>query len=374
MKEWSHIARLPLENPDFAMPGEIDLLLSAHVTGHLFLDESRKNSINEPVAPLTPFGWVITGLADYSNKISCRPQVNINLVQVTNPFTLERLWDENPTPPKSIYHCTQQIDNSGKQECVSCDLRKFWEQEELLGTPVPSDEDVFCEKLYAETHSRDQSGRYIVPLPFKLDPHDSLVSNKKGAIAMSISQERKFAKYPSLYTEYCKFMEEYSNLTHMSMSTQQDSEILFPHHCVWKVDPQPKLRVVFNTSNATSSKMSLNDCLCAGPKLQTDLWTVVTRARLFKVFFTADIVKMFRQILVRSEDRVWQQIIWRKTQSDAIKTYVSNTVTYGTNCAPFLAQRTLLQLASDENHRFPLGTLVIRKHHTLTTFWQVETI
>lgn len=56
-----------------------------------------------------------------------------------------------------------------------------------------------------------------------------------------------------------------------------------------------------------------------------------------------------------------QRILWRFQPSDEIKEYTLNTVTYGLACAPFLALRTLRQLADDEGERFPRGAEVLRR-------------
>lgn len=120
------------------------------------------------------------------------------------------------------------------------------------------------------------------------------------------------------------------------------SGTFLPNHAVWKTSPKPKLSVVFNASYATESGNSLNDRLLAGPKLQTDLWTVITRSRFFKVLFSADIVKIYRQILVEPVDTQWQKILWRSNSHNAINEFTLRTITYGTKCAPFLALRTLI--------------------------------
>jgi hypothetical protein len=62
---------------------------------------------------------------------------------------------------------------------------------------------------------------------------------------------------------------------------------------------------------------------------------------------------MYRQISIAPNDREFQRIIWRSSSGDALKDYYLNTVTYGVCSAPFLAIRMLLQLASDEQLRFP---------------------
>ncbi|GFU42139.1 hypothetical protein TNCV_4553531 [Trichonephila clavipes] len=41
-----------------------------------------------------------------------------------------------------------------------------------------------------------------------------------------------------------------------------------------------------------------------------------------------------------------------------VQTYKLNTVTYGTTCAPYLATRTIQQLAKDEGEHYPLAASV----------------
>ncbi|XP_024868970.1 uncharacterized protein LOC112452802 [Temnothorax curvispinosus] len=70
-------------------------------------------------------------------------------------------------------------------------------------------------------------------------------------------------------------------------------------------------------------------------------------------------VKMYRQILVHSDDRDLQRIVWRPDETAALRDYLLNTVTYGEGCAPFLAIRLRLQLARNERVRFPRAAAVL---------------
>ncbi|XP_046391592.1 uncharacterized protein LOC124159726 [Ischnura elegans] len=70
---------------------------------------------------------------------------------------------------------------------------------------------------------------------------------------------------------------------------------------------------------------------------------------------------MFRQIWVHPADQDLQRIVWRPHPNTPAVEYRLTTVTYGTACAPFLAMRSLLQLAEDEEHRFPLGAACLRE-------------
>lgn len=146
-----------------------------------------------------------------------------------------------------------------------------------------------------------------------------------------------------------------------SKTTTQTTYYL-PHHAVIKTSSTTtKLRVVFDASMKTSSGRSLNDILMVGPTIQKDLGQLLLQWRMFAVVFTADVEKMYRQILVHDDDRDLQRILWREDPSRPIKEYVLNTVTYGTSSAPYLAIKSLSQLAEDHKEEFPLGSKMIRE-------------
>ena len=75
----------------------------------------------------------------------------------------------------------------------------------------------------------------------------------------------------------------------------------------------------------------------AGPKLQNDISIIITRWRMHKIVFCADIKMMYRQFRVRPDHVNFQRIVWSRSSRQPIKHYALLTVTYGTNCAPYLA-------------------------------------
>ena len=146
-----------------------------------------------------------------------------------------------------------------------------------------------------------------------------------------------------------------------------------PHHAVVKQDGSGKTRVVFNASETSLNGHSLNSFLHSGPKLQREITTVLTRWRLYKIAFTADIVKMFRQILLYPDDQQWLSILWRALPDRPIDVFQLLTVTYGTACAPYQAIRVLFQLADDEVGRFPLVSKFCAITSMLMTLWLART-
>ena len=77
------------------------------------------------------------------------------------------------------------------------------------------------------------------------------------------------------------------------------------------------------------------------------------RFRTFKIALTADIAKMYRQILIDSTQTPLQRIFWRESPDEPIKTFELLTVTYGTSSASFLAIRALRKLAEDSADCYP---------------------
>lgn len=120
-----------------------------------------------------------------------------------------------------------------------------------------------------------------------------------------------------------------------------------------------RVRVVFDASSKTSSGVSLNDKLKIGPKIQDDIFIILLSFRKDNVVLTADISKMYRQILVKEEQQNLQRIIWRENETDPLMVYKLRTVTYGTGPASFLATRCLKQIAL-ENEKPEISKIISR--------------
>ena len=151
--------------------------------------------------------------------------------------------------------------------------------ENLLRKNFVSNSDQFYEEFFLKSTSRNESGQYIVSLPFKeAFPRDLALGNSRSsAFAQFIRNENRLKKNPSFHEEYNQVLQEYLDLGHMSeisSTTSQNSDLQYylPHHAVIKAESTTtKVRVVFNASSASSNGNSLNDVLYTGPALQNDL-------------------------------------------------------------------------------------------------------
>ncbi|XP_036318385.1 uncharacterized protein LOC118733195 [Rhagoletis pomonella] len=321
--EFPELGQLKLADPKWYQPGAIDIIMSAADYAMIISDEVKQSATNGMVAQHTQLGWIIFGgLSDHKGMAD--------------------------THKAQCYNTHIDLEHT---------LRLFWELEELNEHQTLTEDEVYCEKLFEQTTRRNSLGRYIVKLPVRKGVDlQQLAPSKQDALVLLEHTHRRLAREPELSTGYNKFMEEYRKLGHMEVSNDNNAIRMcyLPHHGVWKASSTTtKLRVVFNAARKYSTGVSLNDCLYTGPKLQNDLANILLNWRQHKFAFTGDIEKMYRQILVDREDTELQRIYWRTPTEDSPTSYTLLTVTYGTNCAPYLALKVLRRLANDEREKFP---------------------
>lgn len=328
------LEQLDLADPYFNQSSQIDLIIGNDSERFINLDGVIKNICGGTSAYNTIFGWVLSG----------------------------------PIKATHVQSFSTTVFPSDTPELTDL-VRKFWEQEEVPNIRQCTPEDEFCENFYQKTTTRQDDGRYVVRLPFKQEFPDTvyLGSSRFLALGQFSRMEQNLSKNPELQEQYKSVLNEYLDLGHMEESSpteisQNDkfNSFYLPHHAVVRPEHKTtKVRVVFNASRKTKSGFSLNDVLYTGPTLQTDLIATILNWRQYKYVFSGDIQKMYRQILVHPADRNYQRILHQKDNSSPIRDYCLTTVTFGVNCAPFLAIRTLKQLAVDSKSKLPLAAAVI---------------
>lgn len=99
-----------------------------------------------------------------------------------------------------------------------------------------------------------------------------------------------------------------------------------------------KLRIVFDAFARSSTGVLLNNVFMCGLTVQDEFFSILVRFRKYQYVFTADVEKMFRQIVVDAEVQDFQCILWRESRRTI---YKITTVTYGTTSASFMATQCL---------------------------------
>ncbi|XP_058827841.1 uncharacterized protein LOC131687764 [Topomyia yanbarensis] len=343
-----------------------------------------KVTVNLPTATINAAGWAIPNgikLADPSFCVSKGVDMVLGIETFFDFFVTGRkilLGEQMPALNESVFgwvvcgglsNPTQSLKincNVSTSDSLEALVERFWDCEGIESTVNYSPDEARCEALFAQTVQRGADGRYTVSLPKDEAILARMGDSRDIAFRRLLGTERRLARDAGLREQYVSFMEEYHRLGHMRRVEATASDPVrrcyLPHHPVVKeASTTTKVRVVFDASCNTSSGISLNDVLLVGPVIQEDLRSIVLRCRTKQIMLVADVEKMFRQILISPEERPLQCILWRSSPTAEVSTYELNTVTYGTKPAPFLATRTLQQLATDEEYRFPLAARAVIK-------------
>ncbi|XP_044729583.1 uncharacterized protein LOC123292935 [Chrysoperla carnea] len=318
---------LPLADEKYHQPGPIDGIIGAQLFPHLFYTGRVTTSKSSPIAVESSLGYVVMGCAPL---LSSTDQTQIFCTTMDEP------------PIENI-------------------LKRFWELEEVSVSVAMDPEDEYCENLFVSTVDRDPTGRYIVSLPFKNHP-SNLGDSYSFAYKRYLSLERRLKASPELKLEYDKIIQDYLNQGHMSIVEENDSDsttYYIPHHPIFKASSSTPVRAVFDASMKSTSSLSLNDILYAGPKLQIDIRTILLNFRLFSIAMCADIRQMYRQIIVAESHRRYQRLLWRFSPERLVTKLQLNTVSFGIKSSPYLALRVVQQLAKDESKTYPNAAQVV---------------
>ena len=146
-----------MADPQFNVPGKIDILLGADVIEDVMLDNRIKDNglhIKEFL-----FGWIVSG------------PINANATE-------------------SI--CANHVTLSDNTDAI---LAKFWELENIPHKKHLTTEEKLCEKHY-DTTRRNENGRFVVQMPFK--ENSRLGLSKATAMRRYLNLERKLHANPEL--------------------------------------------------------------------------------------------------------------------------------------------------------------------------------
>ena len=104
---------------------------------------------------------------------------------------------------------------------------------------------------------------------------------------------------------------------------------------------------MFDASAKMSSGHSLNDQLLTGPSLYLKLTSIITQFRPPRIAASADISKMFREILLHPNERDFHRFLCYSPSLHQIETCRMKRLTFGVSSSPFLATKVLHQAAAD---------------------------
>lgn len=325
---WRHLHGLSLADPRYNQPGKIDMLLGAEVCALIMQGDIVKGPPGSPCALKTSLGWILFGGIEQS---ATSIDITVMHHSLHLDTMLKQMWELQPSDKQALTKEERQ-----------------------------------CEELYRASYSRTEDGKYVVKLPLKTEiPQATQGETREIALKRMKQLETRFEKNPSLKIEYQEVMKQYKEHKYIEEVPKDEINkpaIYLPQQLVERRDKETtKVRVVFDASSKGTNHVSLNDDLMVGPQLQDDLRSLIMRWRLRKICFLADIQKMYLQILVTKQDADYQRVLWREEGNKEIKDYRMVRVMFGTASAPYLAVRTLQQIAEDEGDRYPKARKVIKE-------------
>ncbi|XP_054086711.1 uncharacterized protein LOC128921877 [Zeugodacus cucurbitae] len=162
-------------------------------------------------------------------------------------------------------------------------------------TVVDDSQENECEQIFETTHSRTSDGRYIVRLPLQRNATE-LGDSYTLAVRQFHRLERRMVADPVLREKYITFMKEYAALGHMELvQSPYDHIMRSQRNSAW-----------CSTLRHLPALESHSTTQLVGPTLQDSLSSILLRFRRYRVAITADIEKMFRQVLIAPEHRDYQ--------------------------------------------------------------------
>ncbi|XP_058448852.1 uncharacterized protein LOC131428826 [Malaya genurostris] len=139
ISSWPMDVNLPMADPKFNIPSDIDMLIGASQFLRLLKTGRMQLKNNLPELQETHFGWVVAG--DFDGAITSQQC----LVSTT--------------------------------DSISDILRQFWELEEIAESATLSFEQDECEKIFQSSHARDVTGRYMMHLLLHMVQSSILVAS-----------------------------------------------------------------------------------------------------------------------------------------------------------------------------------------------------
>ncbi|UYV83138.1 hypothetical protein LAZ67_22002401 [Cordylochernes scorpioides] len=277
-------------------------LLSSILTGRMKILQSGV------VATETKLGWTVMGPAIGNDmEDSCLIVTSLHV----NSFDVQDLW---------------KLDVLGIMDAAEPKSRK-----DLIEA---------SNTHFKETVKRDESGRYIVSLPW-IAGHPPVPVNRRTTENRLLTTTRN-VQGKMLYEEYDTIFEEWEKEKIIEEVEDKWEECNYlPHRPVLKDSHTTPIRPVFDASCKKKGLPSLNQCMEKGDNLIELIPDLLLRFRLGKYGIIADIRKAFLQIQVREEDREFLRFLWWKKDQKTLKFYRHCRVVFGLTSSPFLLAATI---------------------------------
>ena len=283
LEEYPHLGLNLADTPSMSVGTdvEVDILIGADYYWKFVTGTTKRGSKPGPVAVLTRLGWVLSGPVIQGTQKEPSCSINLNTTHILR-------IDAEPVMSNPTDHLNNQ-------------LEKLWDLETL---GIRDNEHTSKPKFMEEIKFNGK--HYEVKPPFR-EEHPLLPDNHTGSVKRLNSLIFRLNTNPNLLQEYDNIIQdqvksgvvESANDVHVPVG----KVYYLPHREVVREDKNTtKIRVVYDAS-AKGPGTSLNDCLHTGQSLNTLIFDILVRFRVYKVAMIADIEKAFLNIVITPEHR-----------------------------------------------------------------------
>ena len=323
--QWPH-----LNDIEFASPADsnIDILIGIDSPElHAVMDE-RRGQEGEPIARLTPLGWVCFGS-----------------VATTS---------DSKTLPCSTTVMMSTTDSDDNDLSIGDMVRKLFELEMRQSTydnTMSLDEQAVEKKTTASL--RNDDSRITMQIPWKSDAGPNVTANRGMAERRLTSLRQSLQRRPEVAAAYqqvittCLEKGYIREVPTAEIEENGYNQWFLPHFPVVKNDRSTtKVWIVFDAA-AQKNGSSINDSMFAGPALQNNLVGCILRFCKEPVAIIGDVSEMFLQVGLAESDRKYHRFLWEKDGQQVI--YEFQRLCFGIKASPYLACRALREIANTDN-------------------------
>ena len=328
---WEHLR--PLDLPKAAdrhiqgIIGTTDFLLLSPQTAAI------TNGRHDPVAFLSPLGWLIGGqikpFALHSTNTHVLFMHTDNECCRHTRAALERLWQVEPF----------QARQTGPSKLTPLEIR--------------------AEQVFNDTQIQRPDGKYEVGLLWKDQAH--LPRNYQFALDAFYHLERQMDRHPEMRRQFVNTISDWLNkdIAAYISTNQSDIRYVIPTFMVVRLDKvTTSYRLVVDGARRHRGTC-INDKLMPGPKLIQNLFDILIRFRQGKFAFTCDIHSMYLNVKVPERDQRYLCIFYRESSQHPLKILRLSSHPFGLASSPYVAMKVVQQHAQRHAASLPLAAKAV---------------
>ena len=351
--ELKSLKQVTAEDWPHSGPINIDVVLGQDYMAQIMSEsvpQTTSAGKNGPTAFKSPFGLIIQGRVPSRTAAACfigaatleEKEREQKEVGKKNPLSVPR-----NRPPPAVK--TREIPPLEKLLREMLDLEAVGIVEPKFEKQLTASEEYAVKFLEENMEYMEDSRRFRVKLPF--DPKKPpLENNYQAALKRLNSLLASLAKLPTKKALYHDAMQKYLDKNHATKVTAADeraTEIFhLPHSGVMKLTADGKtnkIRIVFDCSARDRNGNSLNETMVVGPVPDADLVRILTRFRMNKVAFGADVSECFLTVMMHPDDQNKFRFLWVNDKNEVV-TYKFTSLIFGSKASPWISSTCLFKL------------------------------